>query len=109
MSIDWLTQPSWPARPGHPRLHRIEEKKGRRRPAESREDENLASKPISTARADSERLGTIRPGSALSRMPRIWSRDVPFLNRLLLHYGIYRRYPLRPWPALKNAWRVAWR
>jgi len=49
------------------------------------------------------------PGSALSLMPRIWSRDVPFLNRLLLHYGIYRRYPLRPWPALKNAWRVSWR
>ena len=37
------------------------------------------------------------------------ANDVPFLNRLLLHYGIYRRYPLRPWPALKNAWRVAWR
>ena len=30
-------------------------------------------------------------------------------HRLLLHYGIYRRYPLRPWPAFKNAWRIAFR
>jgi hypothetical protein len=27
----------------------------------------------------------------------------------LLHYGIYRRYPLKPWPAFKNAWRIAFR
>jgi hypothetical protein len=26
-----------------------------------------------------------------------------------LHYGIYRRYPLRPWPAFKNAWRISFR
>src|SRR5262249_60739175 len=64
---------------------------------------------ISTSPADSESLGTIIPALALSPMPRTWSQDVPFLHRLLLHYGIYRRYPLRPWPALKNAWRVAWR
>jgi hypothetical protein len=31
---------------------------------------------------------------------------VIFVQRLLLHYGVYRRYPLRPWPALKNAWRI---
>jgi len=55
------------------------------------------------------KVGTIIPALALRPMPRTWSQDVPFLNRLLLHYGIYRRYPLRPWPALKNAWRVAWR
>jgi hypothetical protein len=30
-----------------------------------------------------------------------------FLRRFLLHYGIYRRYPLGPLPALKNAWRIA--
>src|SRR4051794_21291190 len=34
---------------------------------------------------------------------------VQFLDRLLLHYGIYRRYPLRPWPAFKNAWRISFR
>jgi hypothetical protein len=35
--------------------------------------------------------------------------DVVFLQRLLLHYGIYRSYPLRRWPAFKNAWRIAFR
>jgi len=35
--------------------------------------------------------------------------DVVYLQRLLLHYGIYRRYPLRRWPAFKNAWRIAFR
>jgi len=35
--------------------------------------------------------------------------NVLFLQRLLLHYGIYRRYPLKPWPAFKNAWRIAFR
>lgn len=30
-----------------------------------------------------------------------------FMRRLVFHYGIYRRYPLRPLPALKNAWRIA--
>ena len=30
-----------------------------------------------------------------------------FLRRLIFHYGIYRRYPLRPLPALRNAWRNA--
>jgi len=30
-----------------------------------------------------------------------------FLRRLILHYGIYRRYPLRRLPAFKNAWRIA--
>jgi hypothetical protein len=34
---------------------------------------------------------------------------VLFFERLLLHYGIYRRYPLKPWPALKNAWRIVLR
>jgi hypothetical protein len=30
-----------------------------------------------------------------------------FMRRLHFHYGIYRRYPLRPVPALRNAWRIA--
>jgi hypothetical protein len=30
-----------------------------------------------------------------------------FFRRFLMHYGIYRRYPLRPLPALRNAWRIA--
>jgi len=30
-----------------------------------------------------------------------------FVRRLLMHYGIYRRYPLSRLPALKNAWRMA--
>ena len=30
-----------------------------------------------------------------------------FVRRLLFHYAIYRRYPLRPYPALRNAWRIA--
>jgi hypothetical protein len=30
-----------------------------------------------------------------------------FLRRFLMHYGIYRRYPLRRLPALRNAWRTA--
>ena len=42
-------------------------------------------------------------------MPRMGVDHVLFLQRLLLHYGIYRRYPLKPWPALKNAWRIAFR
>jgi hypothetical protein len=31
----------------------------------------------------------------------------PFLRRFLMHYGIYRRYPLGLLPALRNAWRTA--
>jgi hypothetical protein len=27
-----------------------------------------------------------------------------FLRRFLMHYGIYRRYPLGRFPALRNAW-----
>jgi hypothetical protein len=63
---------------------------------------------LSTAAADSEMIGTIVP------IPRWWIPltgvdDVVYLQRLLLHYGIYRRYPLRRWPAFKNAWRIAFR
>jgi hypothetical protein len=31
---------------------------------------------------------------------------IGFLRRLLLHYAIYRRYPLRPL-ALASAWKMA--
>jgi hypothetical protein len=30
-----------------------------------------------------------------------------FIKRFLMYYGIYRRYPLERFPALRNAWRVA--
>jgi hypothetical protein len=30
-----------------------------------------------------------------------------FFHRLWIHYGIYRRYPLSRFPALRNAWRIA--
>ena len=30
-----------------------------------------------------------------------------FIKRFLMHYGIYRRYPLGRLPALRNAWRTA--
>jgi hypothetical protein len=42
-------------------------------------------------------------------IPTMGVDNVFFLQRLLLHYGIYRRYPLKPWPAFKNAWRIAFR
>jgi hypothetical protein len=32
---------------------------------------------------------------------------IAFIRRLLMHYGIYRRYPLARFPALRNAWRIA--
>jgi hypothetical protein len=32
---------------------------------------------------------------------------VAFFRRLSLHYGVYRRYPLGPIKALRNAWRIA--
>ena len=63
---------------------------------------------LSTAAADSEMIGTIVP-VAFGGYPIMGVDDVVFLQRLLLHYGIYRRYPLRRWPALKNAWRIAFR
>jgi hypothetical protein len=30
-----------------------------------------------------------------------------FIRRFSMHYGIYRRYPLAPVSAFKNAWRIA--
>ncbi|CAL8980990.1 hypothetical protein RHODGE_RHODGE_01264 [Rhodoplanes serenus] len=30
-----------------------------------------------------------------------------FVRRFVMHYGIYRRYPLARIDALRNAWRIA--
>ncbi len=32
---------------------------------------------------------------------------IAFFHRLLMHYGIYRRYPLPRFPAMRNAWHIA--
>lgn len=32
---------------------------------------------------------------------------ISFIRRLMIHYNIYRRYPLPRVPALRNAWRIA--
>ncbi len=32
---------------------------------------------------------------------------IAFIRRLLIHYDIYRRYPLARFSALRNAWRIA--
>jgi hypothetical protein len=63
---------------------------------------------LSTDAGDSGMIGTI---ASIRRcwIPTMGVDNVLFLERLLLHYGIYRRYPLRPWPAFKNAWRIAFR
>jgi hypothetical protein len=39
-------------------------------------------------------------------MTSMWGR-YSFVDRLYFHYDVYRRYPLSPWAALKNAWRMA--
>ena len=30
-----------------------------------------------------------------------------FIHRFVMHYSIYRRYPLAPLPAIKSAWRIS--
>jgi len=32
---------------------------------------------------------------------------ISFFRRFSMHYGIYRRYPLARFSALRNAWRIA--
>jgi hypothetical protein len=44
------------------------------------------------------------------RCRRDETKDNPmraFIRRFLMHYGIYRRYPLGRLPSLRNAWRNA--
>jgi hypothetical protein len=47
--------------------------------------------------------------SPLKRFPAslVENKMNDFLRRFLMHYGIYRRYPLGRLPALRNAWRTA--
>jgi hypothetical protein len=43
-------------------------------------------------------------------VPRVGPRSTAmraFVRRFMMHYGIYRRYPLRRLPAIRNAWRTA--
>jgi hypothetical protein len=49
------------------------------------------------------------PGLSVSRsLSAAWRTKMnAFLRRFLMHYGIYRRYPLGRLPALRNAWRTA--
>ena len=59
----------------------------------------------------------LRPWPLLESAPLHWchsrlfavaeNKMLAFIKRFLLHYGIYRRYPLGRFPALRNAWRAA--
>jgi hypothetical protein len=63
---------------------------------------NLAAKPRarSFGREHSPHLSVSRAALAENKMHA-------FIRRFLMHYGIYRRYPLGRFPALRNAWRAA--
>jgi len=52
--------------------------------------------------------GTAGLGRRLARVHHR-SPQVTFIDRLLLHYRVYRGYPLAPWPAFKNACRIVFR
>ena len=43
----------------------------------------------------------------LSVYERLENKMLAFIRRFLPHYGVYRRYPLGRFPALRNAWRAA--
>ena len=55
--------------------------------------------------------GSIRDGT--QRLPERFraslteNKMLAFIKRFLMHYGVYRRYPLGRFPALRNAWRIA--
>jgi hypothetical protein len=51
--------------------------------------------------------GNTAPGLSVSRAPLAENKMHAFIRRFLMHYGIYRRYPLGRFPALRNAWRAA--
>jgi hypothetical protein len=53
------------------------------------------------------RDGTHVPLKRFPSLSRGGQRMHAFLRRFLMHYGIYRRYPLGLLPALRNAWRTA--
>jgi len=61
-----------------------------------------------TASSQSAMLG----GIDFVAMHRRWEETIgkamrAFIKRFLMHYGIYRRYPLGRLPAFRNAWRNA--
>jgi hypothetical protein len=47
------------------------------------------------------------PRLSVSRASLAENKMHAFIRRFLMHYGIYRRYPLGRFPALRNAWRAA--
>jgi hypothetical protein len=47
------------------------------------------------------------PRLSVSQLSLVENKMNDFLRRFLMHYGIYRRYPLGRLPALRNAWRTA--
>jgi hypothetical protein len=47
------------------------------------------------------------PRLSVSRAPLAENKMHAFIRRFLMHYGIYPRYPLGRFPALRNAWRAA--
>jgi hypothetical protein len=65
---------------------------------------------VSTAPSETHRGHGCELWRELAHSPA-WSlaenKMLAFIKRFLLHYGIYRRYPLGRLPALRNAWRVA--
>jgi hypothetical protein len=55
-----------------------------------------------------DRFGTEHTSRvSVSRVSFAEDKMHAFLKRFLMHYGIYRRYPLGRLPALRNAWRTA--
>jgi hypothetical protein len=50
-----------------------------------------------------ERSPRLNDSRSLSRRTKMNA----FLRRFLMHYEVYRRYPLGRLPALRNAWRTA--
>ena len=55
-------------------------------------------------------LGERQEPDPPNSVPRVGPRRPvmrAFTRRFLMHYGIYRRYPLGRLPALRNAWRTA--
>jgi hypothetical protein len=47
------------------------------------------------------------PRLSVCQLSLVENKMNDFLRRFLMHYGIYRRYPLGRLPALRNAWRTA--
>jgi hypothetical protein len=50
-----------------------------------------------------EKRPSLKRSLSLSRRTKMNA----FLRRFLMHYEVYRRYPLGRLPALRNAWRTA--